>query len=84
MKVSIKIPKVGLTVEDVVFTEWAKECGSMLELGEIIAIVESDKTTFEIPAPTDANQVICSAYLLVFAEIIVVILWLKTSIWFWL
>ena len=63
MKVSIKIPKVGLTVEDVVFTEWAKECGSMLELGEIIAIVESDKTAFEIPAPTDGTlvQTLCQA-----------------------
>ena len=63
MKVSIKIPKVGLTVEDVVFTEWAKECGSILELGEIIAVVESDKTTFEIPAPIDGTLVetLCQA-----------------------
>ena len=63
MKVSIKIPKVGLTVEDVVFTEWAKECGSNLELGEIIAVVESDKATFEIPAPADGTLVetLCQA-----------------------
>lgn len=57
MKVSIKIPKVGLTIEEVVFTEWTQDCGSKVEFGETIAIVESDKANFEIPAPTNGTLV---------------------------
>lgn len=51
MKVSVKVPKVGLTVEEATVAEWFKAVGDRVEQEETIASVEADKATYEIPAP---------------------------------
>ncbi|MEQ9257708.1 MAG: biotin/lipoyl-containing protein [Roseovarius sp.] len=51
MKVSVKVPKVGLTVEEATVAEWLKSVGDRVEHEETIASVEADKATYEIPAP---------------------------------
>lgn len=53
MKVRIKVPKMGLTVEEVTFTSWERPAGSYVKTGDIIALVEADKASIEIVSPTD-------------------------------
>ena len=57
MKVSVKIPKVGLTVDEVEFREWSLKVGDLVQHGQTLAIVESDKTSFDVPAPVDGKVV---------------------------
>lgn len=44
----IRIPKWGLTVDEVVLLEWLKAVGDAVAHGEAVAIVETDKVTTEI------------------------------------
>ena len=49
------VPSVGESITEVTISSWLKEDGDFVELDEIIAEVESDKATFELPA--EANRV---------------------------
>lgn len=51
MKVKIKVPRLGLTVEDAVVMEWHKQVGDAVEAGEVIGVIEADKTTVELESP---------------------------------
>jgi pyruvate/2-oxoglutarate dehydrogenase complex dihydrolipoamide acyltransferase (E2) component len=51
MKVRVRVPKVGLTVEEVTLSTWIKNEGDRVQADEVIATVESDKTNFEIVTP---------------------------------
>ena len=51
MKVKIKVPRLGLTVEDVMVMEWHKQIGDAVEAGEVIGVIEADKTTVELESP---------------------------------
>jgi 2-oxoglutarate dehydrogenase E2 component (dihydrolipoamide succinyltransferase) len=51
MKVKIKVPRLGLTVEDVMVMEWHKQVGDAVEAGEVIGVIEADKTTVELESP---------------------------------
>lgn len=44
------VPTVGESITEVTLATWLKEDGSHVELDEIIAEVDSDKATFELPA----------------------------------
>ncbi|MEO1096554.1 MAG: 2-oxoglutarate dehydrogenase complex dihydrolipoyllysine-residue succinyltransferase [Bacteroidota bacterium] len=44
------VPTVGESITEVTISSWLKEDGDYVELDEIIAEVESDKATFELPA----------------------------------
>lgn len=55
MKIRIKIPKVGLTVEEVTLTTWEKNEGDAVAAEEIVATVEGDKATFEIVSPAQGT-----------------------------
>ncbi len=51
MKVTIKVPKLGLTTETVALQEWSKQVGETFKAGEVITILEPDKVTVDVPAP---------------------------------
>lgn len=51
MKIRVKVPKVGLTVEEVTLATWEKNEGDSVAAEEAIATVEGDKVTFEITSP---------------------------------
>jgi pyruvate dehydrogenase E2 component (dihydrolipoamide acetyltransferase) len=53
MATPIQIPKLGNTVEECVLTAWHKQKGDAVTAGEVIADIETDKTAFELTAPTD-------------------------------
>ena len=52
MSVEIKIPSVGESVSEVEMGEWLKKEGDSVSTDEIIVMLESDKATVELPAPS--------------------------------
>lgn len=61
MKVRVRVPKVGLTVEQVTFTSWEKKVGDQVSPEDVIAVVEGDKASFEIAAPVAGTLTQCMA-----------------------
>lgn len=52
----MKVPAVGESITEVTISTWLKKDGDVVRLDEIIAEVESDKATFELPA--EANGIL--------------------------
>jgi len=50
-KIKVKVPRLGLTIESVILTEWHKKQGDNVDEGDILATVEADKANFEIESP---------------------------------
>jgi 2-oxoglutarate dehydrogenase E2 component (dihydrolipoamide succinyltransferase) len=50
MSIEIKVPTVGESITEVTLATWLKSDGDHVEVDEIIAELESDKATFELPA----------------------------------
>jgi 2-oxoglutarate dehydrogenase E2 component (dihydrolipoamide succinyltransferase) len=50
MSLEIKVPEVGESITEVTIASWLKKDGDYVEQDEIIAELESDKATFELPA----------------------------------
>ncbi len=46
----MKVPAVGESITEVTISTWLKKDGDLVRLDEVIAEVESDKATFELPA----------------------------------
>lgn len=51
MTVSVLLPAAGMGVTEATITSWLKAIGDRVEKGEIIAEMETAKTTVEIEAP---------------------------------
>ncbi|MBL7846460.1 MAG: 2-oxoglutarate dehydrogenase complex dihydrolipoyllysine-residue succinyltransferase [Cyclobacteriaceae bacterium] len=52
----MKVPTVGESITEVTISTWIKKEGDFVHLDEVIAEVESDKATFELPA--EANGIL--------------------------
>ncbi|QOI96340.1 MAG: 2-oxoglutarate dehydrogenase complex dihydrolipoyllysine-residue succinyltransferase [Flammeovirgaceae bacterium] len=52
----MKVPAVGESITEVTISTWLKKDGDYIQLDEVIAEVESDKATFELPA--EANGIL--------------------------
>ncbi|MEX1241850.1 MAG: 2-oxoglutarate dehydrogenase complex dihydrolipoyllysine-residue succinyltransferase [Cyclobacteriaceae bacterium] len=52
----MKVPAVGESITEVTISTWLKKDGDLVRLDEVIAEVESDKATFELPA--EANGIL--------------------------
>lgn len=50
MAIQIKVPAVGESITEVTISNWLKKDGDVVKLDEVIAELESDKATFELPA----------------------------------
>ena len=48
--IEMRVPEVGESITEVTLASWTKEDGAFVELDEIIAEIESEKATFELPA----------------------------------
>jgi len=48
----IFVPAVGMAMDNAVLLEWQKEPGNQVNAGDVIAIIETDKTTMEITCET--------------------------------
>ena len=53
MSTEIKIPAVGESITEVTIAKWLKQDGEAVKRDEVIAELESDKATFELPADAD-------------------------------
>jgi 2-oxoglutarate dehydrogenase E2 component (dihydrolipoamide succinyltransferase) len=53
MAIQIKVPSVGESISEVTIANWLKKDGDTVKQDEIIAELESDKATFELPASGD-------------------------------
>jgi len=51
MATPVEAPKLGNTVEECLIAKWLKAKGDAVSSGETIAEIETDKATFELPAP---------------------------------
>lgn len=51
MKVKVKMPKLGQTVDEVVVTEWLCDVGQHVQTGTPLMTVETDKVDTDVPSP---------------------------------
>jgi pyruvate/2-oxoglutarate dehydrogenase complex dihydrolipoamide acyltransferase (E2) component len=51
MKMTIKMPRVGETVDEVYLVNWHKQPGDVIAVGDNLMDVETDKATVEVPSP---------------------------------
>jgi glutaconyl-CoA/methylmalonyl-CoA decarboxylase subunit gamma len=47
----IMMPKWGLTMEEGTITEWMVGEGEPVEQGDVLCVVETEKTSVELPSP---------------------------------
>ena len=47
----IRVPKLGVTEEDVVVADWLKAEGDPVAAGEVVVTIETDKATYEVTSP---------------------------------
>ena len=55
MKMTIKMPRVGETVDEVYLVTWKKSVGETVAKDEMLLEVETDKATVEVPSPIDGT-----------------------------
>ena len=51
MPIDLKIPVVGESITEVQISEWLKAEGDLVKADEPVAVIDSEKTTFDLPAP---------------------------------
>ena len=51
MRSTLKMPKVGDAVDEVVISEIQVETGARVAEGQTLFVVETDKTTVDVPSP---------------------------------
>src|ERR1700722_2337488 len=51
MPIELKIPAVGESITEVQISEWLKAEGDRVKQDEAVAVIDSEKTTFDLPAP---------------------------------
>jgi glutaconyl-CoA/methylmalonyl-CoA decarboxylase subunit gamma len=57
MRETIKMPRVGETVDEVYLVSWNKSIGDEITIGESLMEVETDKATVEVPSPISGRIV---------------------------
>src|SRR5687768_17293674 len=55
MATPVEIPKLGNTVEECIVASWRKRKGDPVSAGDVVAEIETDKATFEVPSPIDGT-----------------------------
>jgi 2-oxoglutarate dehydrogenase E2 component (dihydrolipoamide succinyltransferase) len=55
--IELKIPPVGESISEVQISQWLKAEGDVVRKDEPIVVMDSEKTTFELPAPADGKLI---------------------------
>jgi pyruvate/2-oxoglutarate dehydrogenase complex dihydrolipoamide acyltransferase (E2) component len=55
--IELKMPRLDPLMEEGIVVEWLKKPGDVVEEGETIAIIEGEKTTFELQSPYSGRLV---------------------------
>src|SRR5262245_20164550 len=53
MPLELKVPSVGESITEVEISEWQRAEGESVKRDEVVAILETEKVTVELPAPGD-------------------------------
>jgi 2-oxoglutarate dehydrogenase E2 component (dihydrolipoamide succinyltransferase) len=53
MKIELKVPEVGESVQEALLAQWLKKDGELVHKDEIVFVIETDKVTLDISAPAD-------------------------------
>jgi len=51
MRVEIPLPRVGETVDEVYLVSWLKNVGDVINVGDVLMEVETDKAQVEVTSP---------------------------------
>ena len=51
-KITVKIPQMGLTTEEVTLDEWLVSEGDSVSAGDVLANLQADKAIIELEAPS--------------------------------
>ena len=51
MAIELKIPNIGESISEVIIAEWLKADGDEVNKDENVAVLDSEKTTLELPSP---------------------------------
>jgi pyruvate dehydrogenase E2 component (dihydrolipoamide acetyltransferase) len=62
MSWKIGMPNLGHTMEEGTVSQWLKAVGDVVRKGEVIAVVESDKASFDIESPADGTLIAIQAH----------------------
>lgn len=57
MRVGVKMPKLGLTMTEGTVVEWRKAIGEEVAAGEVLFVIETEKSEVEIEAPSSGTLV---------------------------
>jgi pyruvate dehydrogenase E2 component (dihydrolipoamide acetyltransferase) len=57
MKITVKMPRVAETVDEVVIAEWECAVGDDVAEGDVLLRVETDKAVVEVPSPVRGRVV---------------------------
>jgi pyruvate dehydrogenase E2 component (dihydrolipoamide acetyltransferase) len=57
MRVKVKMPKLGLTMTEATIVEWRKAVGDAVTAGEVLLVIETEKTQVEVEAPASGTVV---------------------------
>jgi 2-oxoglutarate dehydrogenase E2 component (dihydrolipoamide succinyltransferase) len=55
MSIELKIPQIGESITEVEIGQWLKSEGERVEKDENVAVIETEKVTFELPAPASGT-----------------------------
>jgi pyruvate/2-oxoglutarate dehydrogenase complex dihydrolipoamide acyltransferase (E2) component len=50
---AVRVPSLGQSATDATIVTWEAKAGDSVRAGDVLAVVETDKTTVEVVAPTD-------------------------------
>lgn len=56
MPLELKVPQVGESITEVQIGEWLKSPGDAVQADEPLVVIETDKVTVELPAPSDGRM----------------------------
>lgn len=56
MKVSVKLTRVGMNMEEATITKWHKQPGESFRTGDILYEIETEKITQEVEATADGKM----------------------------
>jgi pyruvate/2-oxoglutarate dehydrogenase complex dihydrolipoamide acyltransferase (E2) component len=55
MKVTLKLSRVGMNMQEATIAKWHKQVGDLFEKGEALYEIETEKVTREVTAPCNGK-----------------------------
>jgi|TARA_B110000116_G_scaffold135294_1_gene117293 pyruvate/2-oxoglutarate dehydrogenase complex dihydrolipoamide acyltransferase (E2) component len=55
MEIRLKVPKTAISSESCILIEWYVGIGDLVKLNQPLYLIESEKTTIEVPSPVNGT-----------------------------